>query len=256
LSITYVFQYNNHMQDEDTKVGEEIVTVPVEEVTPPVVQPVPVAESVVTPDPVLAPEPTSEPIPEPSPEPVVESLPESAPEPIYEPIPEPAPVTEVPVVVPKSEPVIAPEKAPLLAPTPLPVVVEPVAPKVEPEAVRPVEEKPVETPAPVSEAPKEQGGIPQKVLVLTPEELDAARRLWASRTIRETQKVSVQARKEKVTENLKRVEHFVKKYGPTTVRTVGLELSMSSRSASAYLMTLASQGKIQVTGATTSRRYS
>lgn len=214
------------MQDEDTQAEEQILaTKPEVEVVAPVAEP--------------QPEQVSEPIPEPMPEPVTE------------PIPEPETPKQPP------EPEIVPEPEP----TPPVVSVPPEPPKLEPEVaepVKPAEPTPAEPlkPTPEPEKQEEQGGIPQKVLDLTPAELDAARRLWATRTIHDTQKASVQARKEKVAHNMQRVEHFVKKYGPTTVRTVGLELGMSTRSASSYLIDLSKKGKIRATGSTTSRRYS
>lgn len=122
-------------------------------------------------------------------------------------------------------------------------------------SVQPAEEATVVVQAP-EVTTSDKNGIPQKVLDLTPDELDAARRLWASRTIHDTQKASVEARKERVRINTDRVEHFVKKYGPTTVRTVALELGMSTRSASAYLLDLANHGRLKATGTTTNRRYS
>jgi len=123
------------------------------------------------------------------------------------------------------------------------------------ETPKPAEPQPIVQPKLIPEPPKGVNAIPQKVLDLTPAELDAARRLWATRTIHSAQKASVQARKDKVAENLKRVEHFVKKYGPTTVRTVGLELGMSTRSASNYLIELTKARKITAEGTTIDRRY-
>lgn len=237
------------MQDDESKIEDQpIVTEPVAEVTPsPEPQPeqvseVPVVEPI--PEPVIEPTPPEQ-ITEPTPEP---QTPPPTPE------PEPTPIVEpTPPVAPETPPVAS---VPLQPPTVEQVTPEPVPP-IEPTPEQPKEEPVVASPTPQSPEPAVvKDGIPQKVLDLTPEELDAARRLWASQTIHDTQKKSVQARKDRVEQNMQRVEHFVKKYGPTTVRTVGLELGMSTRSASSYLIDLSKKGKIQATGQTTTRRYS
>lgn len=235
------------MQDENPKVeDQEQTTEPVAEVTPsPEPQPEQVSEV-----------PVVEPVPEPVPDPI-------APEPAPEPIPEP----QTPPPTPEPDKTPPPETAeaspPPEAPKPDPVVAEPAQPvETTPEPSKLTPEPPKEEPVVASPTPQSpepavgKDGIPQKVLDLTTAELDAARRLWASRTIHDTQKASVLARKDRVEQNMRRVEHFVKKYGPTTVRTVGLELGMSTRSASTYLIELFNNGRINATGNTTARRYS
>jgi hypothetical protein len=179
--------------------------------------------------------------------------PEPAPEEI-EPPAEMAPAEPEPPKLPDGPVVPTAEDAPAVSKAEEPVVI-PVPPVPEPSSLQPAEEATVVEQVPEVTAP-DKNGIPQKVLDLSPDELDAARRLWASRTIHDTQKASVEARKERVRTNTDRVEHFVKKYGPTSVRTVALELGMSTRSASAYLVGLANQGKLKATGTTTNRRYS
>lgn len=235
------------MQDDGTTGGEAVETVTVEDTIPPVVEvpdtePVPVAEPVVT----------SDPVPEPIPEPVVESLPE----PVPEAIPVPEAVPEVPVVVHEPEPVATPEEAPPIVSTPPPVVDEPVVPKAEPEAAKPVEEKSVEPPAPIPEPPKNTNGIPQKVLDLTPYELDAARRLWAMQNIKSVQAKSAHDRTVRRDALLREIQSYIKSNSPATLSMIAYHANISPRKASDYLRILTKAKRIQATGATTSRRYS
>lgn len=250
------------MQDEEAKTEEKTtnivpdveIVVPADEPQPEGVSDAPVVEAV--PEPVPAPIEPEPVVPKPIP---VKETPVETPEPETAPTPEPTPP-----VAPEAPPVVFPIPEP---PTPGPIIVEQAKP-VEPTPKPTLPEPPKPTPEPIKEEPvvvpplpepaksAEQGSIPQKVLDLTPAELDAARRLWATRTIHDAQKASVQARKVRVAHNTQRVERFVKKYGPTTVRTVGLELGMSTRSASTYLIELFNNGRINATGNTTARRYS
>jgi predicted transcriptional regulator len=234
------------MQDE---VGEEQKTKVAEEVVPEVV----------------------ETLPEPAPEVVSEPIPEPAPPPTPEPVAEPVPIIEEPTATPTLEetateatPALEPETLPVVVPTP-PVVVEPViepepekAPVSTPEPTpeQPKEEPVIVTPPPVLESPKDTGGIPQKVLDLTPEELDAARRLWATQNIKSVQAKSAHDRTARRDALLREIERYIKSNPPATLSMIAYHANISPRKASDYLRILVKSKRIKATGATTSRRYS
>lgn len=230
------------MQDESGNIEEQALTEePVVELIPEQVSEAPVVE------------PTSEPVPEPI-----------APEPIpgHIPAPETPPPTPEPEIVPEPEP------TPLVAPTlPEPpatdtVVSEPAKPAdPTPEPSKPAEEptkdEPVIVPPPVTEPEKPVGknAIPQKVLDLTPTELDAARRLWAMQNIKSAQAKSAHVRTARRDELFKEIEKYIKSNYPVTLSMIAYHANISPRKASDYLRILVHSNRIQATGATTSRCY-
>ena len=238
------------MQDDATKLEDQpLATKPVVEAVQP--QPEPQPEQVIEPPVVeVAPEPTPEPIPEPQ-------TPPPTPE------PEPAPMADpTPPVVEETPPVVS---APSEPPTPDPVVAEPVKPaEPTPEPVPPIEltpEPPKEEPVAVAPPPPNpepavgKDGIPQKVLDLSPQELDAARRLWITNNIHSLQKLSTKARHTRKLDLLNQVESFVHANAPVKLSKVAYELNISEPKASDYLRILVKSGRIKATGQTTSRRY-
>ncbi len=213
----------------------------------------------------IAPGPIAEvvpPTPEPQPEQVVEPpVAEVTPEPVPEPIPEPQ--TPPPTLEPDKTP--PPETAeaspPPEAPKPDPVVAEPAQPvETTPEPSKPTTEPSKEVPA-VAPPPTNlepavgKSGIPQKVLDLTPAELDAARRLWITKNIHSLQKLSTKARHTRRLDLLNEVESFVHANAPVKLSKVAYELNISEPKASDYLRILVKTGRIKATGQTTSRRY-
>jgi|GEM_PF-6280846 len=228
------------MQNENPKVeDQEQTTEPVAEVKPsPEPQPEQVSDT-----------PAVEPNPEPFPEPTVP-----------EPTPEHTPAPETPPPTPE------PEQAPIVEPTPPPPDTAEVSPPPEPpkpEITPAVPPKPPDAvpaeppkPEPQPEPPKELGGIPQKVLDLTPQELDAARRLWITKNIHSLQKLSTKARHTRRLDLLNQVESFVHANAPVKLSKVAYELNISEPKASDYLRILVKSGRIKATGQTTSRRYS
>ena len=227
------------MQDEDEK--DEVQAEPIVETVAPNEEPQPEQVSEV---------PVVEVIPEPVHEPI-------APEPVAEPVPE----TETSPPTPELETVPEPEPTPLVASEAPPVVVTPPElPKPEPTPVgapKPPETIPVEPPKPTPqpESPKEQGGIPQKVLDLTPAELDAARRLWITKNIHSLQKLSTKARHTRRLDLLNEVESFVHANAPVKLSKVAYELNISEPKASDYLRILVNSGRIKATGNTSNRIY-
>ncbi len=237
------------MQDDESKIEDQpIVTEPVAEVTPsPEPQPeqvseVPVVEPI--PEPVIEPTPPEQ-ITEPTPEP---QTPPPTPE------PEPTPIVEpTPPVAPETPPVAS---VPLQPPTVEQVTPEPVPP-IEPTPEQPKEEPVVASPTPQSPEPAVgKDGIPQKVLDLTPAELDAARRLWITKNIHSLQKLSTKARHTRKLDLLNEVESFVHANAPVKLSKVAYELNISEPKASDYLRILVKTGRIKAQGQTTSRRYS
>lgn len=234
------------MQDDDSKDKDQPITPePVAEVPP---SPEPQPEQVIE-------APVAEPVPEPVPDPIA---PEPAPEPIPEPqtLP-PTPEPELtPIVVstppqPETPPVAS---VPLQPPTVEQVTPEPVPP-IEPTPEQPKEE-PVVVPPPTPEPAVGRDGIPQKVLDLSPQELDAARRLWITKNIHSLQKLSTKARHTRKLDLLNEVESFVHANAPVKLSKVAYELNISEPKASDYLRILVKTGRIKAQGQTTSRRYS
>lgn len=205
--------------------------------------------------------------------------------PLPEPAPEPAPVPEIPVEVapaptpppePETPPVIeeptqTPEPTPPIAPTP--ELAEPPKATVEDNPKEPVkapEATPITQPAPESPAPEpleptppsplppspSEKGIPQKVLDLTPEELDAARLLWARQHIGEAQKQANRNRHARMLKRMAEIEKFVKANPGCTVHEVSLEVALAQKLTSGYLQKLVHEGRVTASGNTGSRRFS
>jgi hypothetical protein len=250
------------MQDDEVKVEPQpAVEGPEAEVAPPTPEPqpeqvieVPVAETAHESEPIpesKAPEPTLEPTP-------VPETPPPTPEPEQAPIAELTPpvATEPPPVLVEVKVEEVPTPTPGLTPVepskhPDPATVEPPKPTPEP----PKEEPVVAPPPPTPEPEAGMNGIPQKVLDLTPEELDAARRFWISNNIRSIQKLSTKARHTRKLDLLNEVESFVHSNAPVKLSKVAYELNISEPKASDYLRLLTKANRIKAIGNTTNRYY-
>ena len=207
--------------------------------------PEPTIQSPTPPEPSPAIEPQSEPEPAPMPEPTPEppspstEEPVSAPAPPPDPIPEPAPVPAQP------EPTPAPERKPAEA-------AEPPTAKEVPKADKPKEASVEEENA---EPPEYGNGIPKKVLDLTPEELDAARRLWAKEHIGEAQKKANESRHKRMIERMSEIETYIKRHPNVTVHEISQEVNLSQKLTSGYLQKLVKAGRVEASGATNNRRF-
>jgi hypothetical protein len=188
---------------------------------------------------------------------------------IETPPPEPAaaPVPDVPMQTPEIPVPIV--EAPQPAPAPLEVPSPTIEPVVEtaPQAPAPLkqeapavvdEEKPVETPptAPATHDPEITDGIPKKVLDLTPQELDAARRLWAREHLPQAQKKANESRHARMLERMKEIEKVVKANPNTTVHEVANNVGLSEKLTSGYLQKLVHADRISASGHTNNRRFS
>jgi hypothetical protein len=217
------------MQDEDGKIEEEVAAEPEVEAIEP--QPEQVGEP---------------PVDTPEPKPVAEEV----------------PVVETPPTAAEPEIVTELEAAPPVAPETPPVVVTPPEPsKPEPTLVeppKPPEPTPVEPakPEPLPDPPNNKDGIPQKVLDLTPEELAAATRLWASRTIHDAQAKSVHVRRVAYERQLEEVVKFVKANAPVSVADIALKFGLTRKSVYNYTTSLLKQGRIKGEGQTSRRVFS
>jgi hypothetical protein len=207
----------------------------------------PVTEPVTLPEPELpappAEEPPSPPSPEPEPAPAPIPAPIPVPEPLAEPVPEPVPepVIEAPPVV--DTPSQVTDK-PVLRDTPIAPVAEPTLPVA-----------PTPPIAPVLHDPKYTKDIPQKILELTPEEINAARLLWARENIADAREQSFKNRREHMNQMNAEVEAIVKANPQTTTRDIALEMSISEKSASGYLYRLVKAGRIKSSGNSHNKRY-
>jgi len=176
-------------------------------------------------------------------------------------VPEPtAPVTVPEIIVkepmnppPVQDPASAsvPKSAPVESATPPQTV--PNSTLVEPTEAHPLE--PVQA-APSIPTPEPPSGMPQRVLDLTPAELDAARRLWANQNITTVQAKSARDRHKKREALLAKIQKYVKSYAPTSLNSIAYENNISKRKASDYMRILVSSGRVQAIGKTTSRTYS
>lgn len=106
-----------------------------------------------------------------------------------------------------------------------------------------------------TKAPEQIDGIPQKVLDLTPEELDAARRLWAKEHISAAQKKANDSRHARMLERMNEIEAYIKNHPNATVREVALEMNLSEKLTSGYLQKLVKAGRVRARGNTNNRRY-
>ena len=207
----------------------------------------------------------SEPVQDPAQEPITAQEP-------------PAPlVVETPESKPISEPSVAPEVAPVATPkqtttpptTELPSAInEPIELKeniqhTTPAVVGEVEKTPavapttqeLPTPEPAQHEQKYTDGIPERVLALTTEELDAARRLWAREHIGEAQKASRDSRKKRMNEAMNEIEKIVKKTPDSRIHSIANEIGLSEKLTSSYVEKLVAAGRIKGRGNTGNRRY-
>jgi predicted transcriptional regulator len=221
------------------------------------------------------PTPTPEPIPEPAPQ-----------QPTPEPTPEPPIATESKVEESKVESRTEPEKAPepTPAPPPPPIKDEPGATeskatelKVEESKVE-SQTKPiatplprsssaelttgdpvVETPPPVAPAlhdPKYTRDIPQKVLELTAEEINAARLLWGREHIAAAQAQGNRNRRARMNGRMDAIEKLIKTEHMSTTHAIAGGVRLSEKLTSSYLQKLVHAGRIKATGNSSNRRYS
>lgn len=213
-------------------------------------------------------EPTPQPASQPEPPPHVEE-PAPVPEttvPVQEPSPEPPapePKIETPPAV--EEPALQPGTTPPVASTPpITHIPEPIPGKKE-------EYEPVSTPAPQVEEsspsepqaevptpaePEQVSDIPQKVLDLTPEELDAARRLWAREHIAGAQKQANKSRHERMVSRMAEIEKVVKNNPSSSIHEIANKVKLSEKLTSGYVEKLVHARRITATGQTNNRRYS
>lgn len=172
-----------------------------------------------------------------------------------------APLASEQVIAPEpvliiTEPTVAPE--PVISPPP-----EPITPSVETTAPTPLititpSINVVPPSKTIAEVPKVESvsTVPQKVLDLSPAELDAARRLWANQNIATVQAKSARDRHEKREVLLAKIQKYAKSHSPTTLNSIAYENNISKRKASDYMRILVSSGRVQASGKTTSRTYS
>lgn len=121
-------------------------------------------------------------------------------------------------------------------------------------AVAPTTEE-LPTPDPAKHEQKYAEGIPERVLALTKEELDAARRLWAREHIGEAQKASRESRKKRMNEAMNEIEKIVKKTPASRIHSIANEIGLSEKLTSSYVEKLVAAGRIKGRGNTGNRRY-
>ena len=155
--------------------------------------------------------------------------------------PEPKPTIEPPTVTDKIPPPVESPSAPPVVPTPSNITVEQVK-----------RDMPV---VPAKHDPKYTKGVPKKVLELTDEEINAARKLWAREHIAYAQKQSNVNRKIRMNKMLDSIEAVVKKNPQTTTHAVANDIGISEKSASGYLQKLVKAGRINASGNSRNRRY-
>ncbi|MDO8265646.1 MAG: hypothetical protein Q7T41_01735 [Candidatus Saccharibacteria bacterium] len=216
----------------------------------------PAQEQPEEPAPTPPPPPAPEPIPEPAPQ--VEVVPPPTPESIPTP-----PIIEVPIAPPAPPPDPIPEP-PKPEEKPTPVKEEPATkePKVEtPPPVVPTAPPIAETPpptlpiAPAIHDPKYTKDIPQKVLELTPEEINAARLLWAREHIAGAQIQANKNRNARMNRRMDEIEKIVKAKPQISVHEIANGIQLSQKLTSGYLQKLVRAGRIHATGNTNSRRF-
>jgi hypothetical protein len=190
-------------------------------------------------------EPTLEEPPAP-PEPETTTTPATKPkepEPITEPViektPTAKPASKEPITNRQSS--VTDSVPPPIAPTPSHITDEQVK-----------RDKPV---APAKHDPKYTKGVPKKVLELTDEEIEAARKLWAREHIADAQKQSNVNRKIHMNKMLDGIEAVVKNNPQTTTHAVANDIGISEKSASGYLQKLVKAGRINASGNSRNRRY-
>jgi predicted transcriptional regulator len=206
-------------------------------------------------------------------------------EPVQNPVQEPVaaqeppapPIVETPEPKPIIEPSVAPEATPVMAPMQTTTSPSPEVPSATNESIEHKEEIQHTTPAVVGEAEptpavapttqelptpehaqheqKYTDGIPERVLALTKEELDAARRLWAREHIGEAQKASRDSRKKRMNEAMNEIEKIVKKTPDSRIHSIANEIGLSEKLTSSYVEKLVAAGRIKGRGNTGNRRY-
>lgn len=115
-------------------------------------------------------------------------------------------------------------------------------------------EQQAETPAAAESQPV--NGIPQKILDLTPEELDAARRLWAREHIAEAQKQANKNRHARMMSRMAEIEKVVKQHPSSSIHEIANKVQLSEKLTSGYVEKLVHAGRLRAEGNTTNRRYS
>jgi hypothetical protein len=252
--------YNTPMPEETTESvdsKDEVKEVSVEESAE---QTPAVAEVPQIPEPAPSP-PQEPPQPEPAKEPPAQEQPEETPAQAPAPPPTPAP-----------EPIIEePQELPPLQEVPSAPVPEKPPVKDEPEAEEPkLETTPpvVPPPPPIAETlpatpplvpavhdPKYTKDVPQRVLELTAEEINAARLLWARENIGQAQKQANRNRTARMNKRMDEIEAIVKARPQTTVHTIANEMQLPQKTTSSYLQKLVHTGRIRASGKTHDRRF-
>lgn len=237
----------------------------------------PLSENTADQPPIEQPESSETPKEQPTPlpeQPVVESPPEPEPAPAPEPTPEqPAPPIEEPISVPAPQPEPVPEPAPAPLPEPIQEVIldnkneiskavnahEQKNPEIqvqEQPAPQPaLEPAPVATPEPAKHDANITEGVPERVLALTSEELDAARRLWAREHISDAQKQANRNRHARMIERMDTIEKVIKKKPGISTHLIANEVHLSEKLVSGYIQNLVKAGRIEGRGNTGNRRY-
>ncbi len=202
-------------------------------------------------------EPAKEPeVQEQQEEPVVTPPPTPEPEPIIvEPTLPPPPAPEPPKPPVKDEPVA---EEPVDKTEDRSTKVEDDAgsePKVE--STLPVVETPPTTPpiAPAVHDPKYTKDIPQKVLELTPEEINAARLLWAREHIGAAQAQANRNRTARMNERMSEIEKIVRGKPQISVHEIAKSVGLSEKLTSGYLQKLVHGGRLHATGNSWNRRF-
>lgn len=103
--------------------------------------------------------------------------------------------------------------------------------------------------------PKYTKDVPQRVLELTAEEINAARLLWARENIGQAQKQANRNRNARMNKRMDVIEAFVKTNPQTSVRLISNAVQLSQKLTSSYLQRLVRAGRIHATGKTQNRRF-
>lgn len=98
--------------------------------------------------------------------------------------------------------------------------------------------------------------IPAKVLELTDEEIDAARKLWAREHLDQARAKANENRKVHMNQMMKEIEKFVKTNPGTSVHTIANSVRLSEKLTSGYLEKLVKAKRVKASGNTRNRRYS
>jgi hypothetical protein len=162
-----------------------------------------------------------------------------------------APPTEVPQ--PETQPPIPDTLTTDVPPEPTP---EPVPAKSETAAPLPAPAPAQETFEPAHPSPPASSKFPPAVLALSDTELKAAAALFAQRHQRENSRKGVEARQDRMRQNLEIVIARVRHHGTVQIPRLTQDLDMSPGLVSNYLLILLKQGKVKATGHGASRRYS